>query len=76
MTNTDSTRFMNFTPSISLRENERSMHIGAGWNPHCHQPTDPYRTYSDDDFRLGLHAVQTTPTAITELAEVTLITLG
>ena len=33
MTNTDSTPFMNVTPSISLRENERGMHVGAGWNP-------------------------------------------
>ena len=69
MTNTDSTPFMNLTPSISLRENERGMHIGAGWNPHWHQPTDLYRTYSDDDFRLGLNAAQTTLAAIAELAE-------
>ena len=72
MTNTDSTPFMNLTPSISLRENERGMHIGAGWNPHWHQPTDLYRTYSDDDFRLGLNAAQTTLAAIAELAGATL----
>ena len=72
MTNTDSTPFMNLTPSISLRENERGMHIGAGWNPHWHQPTDLYRTYSDDDFRLGLSAAQTTLAAIAELAGATL----
>ena len=60
MTNTDSTPFMNWVPSISLRENERGMQIGAGWNPHWHQPTDLYRTYTDDDFRLGLNAAQTT----------------
>ena len=74
MTNTDSTPFMNLTPSISLRENERGMHIGAGWNPHWHQPTDLYRTYTDDDFRLGLSAAQTTLAAIAELAEATVIT--
>ena len=73
MTNTDSTPFMNLTPSISLRENERGMHIGAGWNPHWHQPTDLYRTYSDDDFRLGLNAAQTTLAAIAELAEARLV---
>ena len=73
MTNTDSTPFMNLTPSISLRENERGMHIGAGWNPHWHQPTDLYRTYSDDDFRLGLNAAQTTLAAIAELAEATIV---
>ena len=73
MTNTDSTPFMNLTPSISLRENERGMHIGAGWNPHWHQPTDLYRTYSDDDFRLGLNAAQTTLAAIAKLAGATVV---
>ena len=71
MTNTDSTPFMNDTPSISLRENERGMQIGAGWNPHWHQPTDLYRTYTDDDFRLGLNAAQTTLAAIAKLAGAT-----
>ena len=68
MTNTDSTPFMNFTPSISLRENERGMHTGAGWNPHWHQPSDLFQTFSDKDFRLGLNAAQTTLGAIAELA--------
>ena len=68
MTNTDSTPFMNFTPSISVRENERGMHTGAGWNPHWHKPTDVYTTFSDKDFRLGLNAAQTTLGAIAELA--------
>ena len=72
MTNTDSTPFMNVTPSISLRENERGMHIGAGWNPHWHQPTDVFHTYTDDDFRLGLNAAQTTLAAIAELAGATI----
>ena len=71
MTNTDSTPFMNVTPSISLRENERGMHIGAGWNPHWHQPTDVFHTYTDDDFRLGLNAAQTTLAAIAALAGAT-----
>ena len=71
MTNTDSTPFMNDTPSISLRENERGMQIGAGWNPHWHQPTDLYVTYTDDDFRLGLNAAQTTLAAVAELAGAT-----
>jgi len=68
MTNTDSTPFMDFVPAISLRENERGMHTGAGWNPHWHQPTDVYTTFSDKDFRLGLNAVQTTLGAIAQLA--------
>ena len=72
MTNTDSTPFMNFTPAISVRENERGMHTGAGWNPHWHKPSDVYATFSDKDFRLGLNAAQTTLGAIAELAGATL----
>lgn len=68
MTNTDSTPFMNLVPSISLRENERGAQIGAGWDPHWHQPTDRYVTFTDDDFRLGLNAGQTTLAAIAQLA--------
>ena len=73
MTNTDSTPFMNWVPSISLRENERGMQIGAGWNPHWHQPTDLYRTYTDDDFRLGLNAAQTTLAAVAQLTGLTVV---
>jgi hypothetical protein len=71
MTNTDSTPFMNLTPAISLREHERGMHIGAGWNPHWHQPTDLFTAYSDKDFRLGLNAAQTTLGAVAQLAGAT-----
>ncbi len=60
MTNTDSAPFQDIVPSISLRENERGAHTGNGWNPHWHQPTDLFSTYSDKDFRLGLNAAQTT----------------
>ena len=67
MTNTDSTPFMNLVPAISLRENERGAQIGGGWNPHWHQPTDLYATFTDDDFRLGLNAGQTTLAAISQL---------
>ena len=72
MTNTDSTPFMDLVPAISLRENERGMHIGAGWDPHWHQPTDRYSTFSDKDFRLGLNAAQTSLAAIAQLAGATL----
>ena len=72
MTNTDSTPFMNVVPSISLRESERGMQIGAGWDPHWHQPTDLYRTFTDDDFRLGLNAAQTTLAAIAQLVGATI----
>lgn len=68
MTNTDSTPFMDLAPAISVRENERGMQIGAGWNPHWHQPTDLYSSYSDKDFLLGLNAAQTTLAAVAQLA--------
>ena len=72
MTNTDSTPFMNLVPSLSLRENERGAHVGAGWDPNWHQPTDLYSTFTDDDFRLGLNAGQTTLAAIAQLAGATI----
>ena len=67
MTNTDSTPFMDLVPAISLRENERGVHTGAGWNPTWHQPIDVFATFSDKDFRLGLNAAQTTLGAVAEL---------
>jgi Peptidase family M28 len=71
MTNTDSTPFMDIIPAISLRENERGAHIGSGWDPHWHQPTDVYATFSDKDFRLGLNAAQTTLAALAQLTGAT-----
>ena len=68
MSNTDSLEFQDVTASISLRENERGTHVGAGWDPQWHQPTDLYATYSDKDFRLGLNAAQTTLSAVARLA--------
>ena len=67
MTNTDSDPFMDLVPAISLRENERGMQIGAGWNPNYHQASDLYSSYSDKDFRLGLNAAQTTLGAVAQL---------
>mgnify|MGYP003433098866 CR=1 FL=1 len=55
-------------PAVSVRENERGVHIGSGWDPHWHQPTDVFATFSDKDFRLGLNAAQTTLGAVAELA--------
>ncbi len=71
MTNTDSTPFMNLVASISLRENERGAQTGGGWNPTWHQPTDVWTTFSDNDFRLGLNAAQTTLSAIAKLTGMT-----
>ena len=67
MTNTDSTPFMDLVPAISLRENERGAQIGGGWDPHWHQVTDVFSTFSDKDFRLGLNAAQTTLSAVAQL---------
>jgi hypothetical protein len=73
MTNTDSTPFMDLVPAISLRENERGREIGAGWDPHWHQATDLYATFTDKDFRLGLNAAQTSLGAIARLTGATLV---
>lgn len=72
MTNTDSTPFMNIVPSISLRENERGAQTGGGWNPTWHTPLDVWTTFTDDDFRLGLNAAQTTLSAVSRLTGTTL----
>ena len=68
MSNTDSTPFMNLVPSVSLRENRRLYETGNRANPHWHQPTDLFVTFSDADFRLGFNAAQTTMGAILKLA--------
>jgi hypothetical protein len=72
MTNTDSTPFMDLIPAISLRENERGVQVGSGWDPHWHQPTDVFATFSDKDFMLGLNAAQTTGGAVAELTGLSL----
>jgi hypothetical protein len=71
MTNTDSTPFQDAVASVSLRENERGVQIGSGWDPHWHQPTDLYVNFSDKDFRLGLNAAETTLSAVAQLAGAT-----
>src|SRR5438876_5511841 len=72
MTNTDSGPFQDLIPAISLRENERGVQIGSGWDPQWHQPTDVFATYNDKDFRLGLNAAQTTLSAVAGLTGATL----
>jgi hypothetical protein len=68
MTNTDSSPFMDMAPAVSMRENERGVHIGSGWDPHWHQPTDIYANFTDKDFLLGLNAAQTTLGAVAQLS--------
>jgi hypothetical protein len=69
MSNTDSTPFMNLVAAVSVRENRRLYEIGwsgpqgygaRGSDPNWHQPTDLFVRYSNDDFRLGYNAMQTT----------------
>jgi hypothetical protein len=73
MASTDSEMFMDIVPSISVREHERGVQVGNGWDPHWHQATDVFATFSDKDFRLGLNAAQTTLGAIGRLAGATLL---
>jgi hypothetical protein len=71
MTNTDSGPFQDVVAAISLRENERGVHVGSGWDPNWHQATDMYATYDDKDFLLGLNAAQTTLSAVAGLVGAT-----
>jgi hypothetical protein len=73
MSNTDSTPFMDLVASVSLRENRRLYETGNGANPHWHQTTDLFETFSDRDFMLGLNAAQTTLAALTKLAGVRIV---
>ena len=67
MSNTDSAPFRNLTRAVSVRENQRLAEIGNGSNPHWHQPTDLFSTYSDADFRLGFNALEMTLGTVAEL---------
>jgi len=68
MSNTDSTPFMDLVASVSLRENRRLYETGNRGNPHWHQTTDLFETFSDADFMLGFNAAQTTLGAVARLA--------
>ena len=69
MSNTDSGPFMNLVAAVSLRENRRLYETGRRANPHWHQPTDLFVSFTDADFRLGFNAAQTTLGAVARLAE-------
>jgi hypothetical protein len=73
MSNTDSTPFMDLIPAVSLRENRRLYETGSRANPHWHQPTDLFVTFSDADFRLGFNAAQTTLGAVARLVEARIV---
>lgn len=68
MSNTDSVPFEDHTASVSIRENQRLAEIGAGANPHWHQPTDVFETYSERDLLLGFNALQMVVGTVADLA--------
>jgi hypothetical protein len=63
---------MNLVPAVSLRENRRLYETGNGANPHWHQTTDLFETFSDADFMLGFNAAQTTIGAVATLGGIRL----
>jgi hypothetical protein len=73
MSNTDSTPFMDLVPAVSLRENRRLYETGNRANPHWHQRTDRYETFTDADYRLGLNAAMTTLGAVAKLVEARIV---
>lgn len=73
MRSTDSWAFMDHTASVSVRENRRVDEIGEGSNPHWHQPSDLFETFSEADFDLGLATVQTTLAVVAHLAGITVL---
>ena len=73
MSNTDSTPFMDLVAAVSLRENRRLYETGNRANPHWHQTTDLFETFSDADFMLGFNAAQTTLGAVAKLAGIRIL---
>jgi hypothetical protein len=73
MSNTDTGAFQDLVASISLRDGRRLYEMGRGSSPTYHQPTDAFSTFTDQDYRLGFAAVQTTLGAIGKLTEVKIV---
>jgi len=73
MSNTDSGPFQDLVAAVSLRENRRLYETGNRANPHWHQLTDLYASFSDADFRLGFNAAQTTLGAVAALVDARVI---
>ncbi len=69
MSNTDSGPFQDLVAAVSLRENRRLYETGNRANPHWHQPTDLFVTFTDDDMRLAFNAAQTTLAAVAQLVD-------
>jgi len=72
MAGTDSIRFEDLVPSVSVREAERITGIIRGSNPHHHEPTDNYDSYSEDDFNFGFNSARITLGALQQLTGITL----
>ena len=72
MAGTDSIRFEDLVPSVSVREAERITGIIRGSNPHHHEPTDRVESYKEEDYRFGFTSAKMTLGALGELAGVTL----
>src|SRR2546425_870495 len=68
MAGTDSIRFEDLVPSVSVREAERITGIIRGSNPNHHEPTDKYENYKEEDFRFGFTSAKMTLGALGELA--------
>src|ERR1700676_683256 len=73
MAGTDSIRFQDLVPSVSMRENERVTGIIRGSNPNHHEPTDNYENYAEEDFRLGFSSAKTTLAGLAQLSGITLV---
>jgi hypothetical protein len=73
MAGTDSIWFQDLVASVSVRENERVAGIVRGSNPNHHEPTDNYKNYGEEDFRLGFNSAQTTLGGLGQLAGITLV---
>ena len=73
MSNTDTGPFMNLIPSVSLRDGRRLYEMGRGSSPTYHQPTDIIASFTDQDYRLGFNAIQTTLGAVTKLTGMKII---
>jgi hypothetical protein len=73
MAGTDSIRFEDLVASVSVRENERVTGIIRGSNPNHHEPTDKYENYGEEDFRFGFNSLQTTLSAVGQLAGIAVV---